>query len=61
MSHKHILEKASKALAKDAKHYISDEKKTKSPIKKKHDRVEHKEAAKDAKITKKLAKKAHEY
>ncbi len=59
--HKRIMEKASSALKKDAKHYISEARKEKSPIKKKHDMVEKKEAEKGAKVMRKMSKKAHEY
>jgi len=60
MSHVKIMEKASKALAKDASHY---EKKSKheTGIKKKHEMVEKKEALEASKIMKKRAKKSHEY
>ena len=55
------MEKASKALEKDAMHYKKDEKKAKSPVKKKHDKVEMKEACSASKVMKKKAKMAHEY
>jgi len=58
--HKKIMEKASKALAKDAKHY-DKEAKTAKGSKKKHELVEKKEAKKGASVMKKMAKKAHEY
>ncbi len=58
--HKKIMEKCGTALAKDAKHYEKDAKKAHG-VKKKHDMVEHKEAAGAAKDMKKRAKKAHEY
>ena len=54
------MKKASKALEKDAKYYMKEEKHDKGK-KKKHDKVEEKEASKGAKVLKKLAKKAHEY
>jgi len=60
MTHKHIMEKASKALKKDAKHY-SEEMKHDKGIKKKHDRVEMKEALSAAQAMKKRARKSHEY
>ena len=59
--HKKIMAKAASALKKDAKHYITDEKKAKSPIKKKHDKMEAKEASSAAKDLKTRARKAHEY
>lgn len=59
--HKKIMEKCSKKLMKDAEHYKKDEKKTKSPLKKKHDKVEKKEAMSAAKDLKMRSKKAHEY
>jgi hypothetical protein len=55
------MNKAAKALEKDASHYCKDAKKTKSKIKKKHDMFEEKEAKSAAKDMKKRAKKAHEY
>jgi hypothetical protein len=60
MTHVKIMEKASKALAKDAKHYESEEKHDKG-IKKKHDKIEHREALSAAQALKKRAKKSHEY
>jgi len=59
--HKKIMEKASKKLMADAKHYEKDEKKTKSKVKKKHDEVEKKEAISAARDLKHRAKKSHEY
>ena len=59
--HKKIEKRAAKALEKDAKHYSHEMKNAKSPIKKKHEKVEMKEAKHGAKVLKKLAKKAHEY
>ncbi len=61
MSHKKIMSKASTDLKADAKHYISEARKEKSPIKKKHEMIEKKEAEKGAKVMRKMAKKAHEY
>ena len=61
MIHKKIMEKCSEKLMKDAKHYAKDEKKTKSPVKKSHDKVEKREAVSAAKDLKKRAKKAHEF
>lgn len=58
--HKKIMEKASKALKKDAEHYSKEEKKAKG-IKKKHEMVEKKEAISASKDLSKRAKKAHEY
>ncbi len=55
------MAKAGKALEKDAKHYKSDAKRTSSPVKKKHDKIEMKEACSAAKDMKKRASKAHEY
>lgn len=55
------MQKASKALAKDAKHYAKEAKETKSPNKKKHEKTEMKEADKGASVMKKMAKKSHEY
>jgi hypothetical protein len=59
--HKKIMEKAAKALKKDAAGYIKKAKKAPSKLKKKHDMVEEKEAASAAKDMKKRASKAHEY
>ncbi len=58
--HKKIEKKAAKALEKDAKHYAHEVKHT-SGTKKKHEKVELKEAKHGAKVLKNLAKKAHEY
>lgn len=58
--HKKIMQKASKALKKDAMHYEKEAKMDKG-VKKKHDMVEKKEACSAAKDMKKRAKKAHEY
>lgn len=55
------MERAAKALTKDAAHYTKDAKMTTSKTKKKHDLVERKEACSAAKDMKKRAKKAHEY
>jgi len=63
MSHKKIMEKASKALAKDAKHYVKEEKQDKKKglaSKLTHHKVEEKEAKSASKDLKKRAKKAHE-
>ena len=60
MTHKKIMEKASKALKKDAAHYEKEEKHAHG-IKKKHEKVERKEALSAAKDLSKRAKKAHEY
>ena len=59
--HKKIMEKASKALGKDADHYKKEEKNAKSKMKKKHEKVEEKEARAASIDMKKRAKKAHEY
>lgn len=58
--HKKILEKTAKKLSADAKHYHKEAAHAKGK-KKKHDKVEEKEAKKASKITNRLAKKAHEY
>jgi len=58
--HKKIMEKASKDLKKDAKHYASEMKSAKG-VKKKHEKVEMKEALSAAQSMKSRAKKAHEY
>lgn len=58
--HKRIMEKASKDLKKDAEHYKSEMKHAHGK-KKKHEKVEMKEALSAAKDMKKRAKKAHEY
>ncbi len=58
--HKKIMEKAAKALSKDAKHYAKEAHTAKGK-KKKHEMVEKKEAVSAAKDLKKRAKKAHEY
>lgn len=58
--HKKIMERASKALDKDAKHYKSEMKHAKGS-KKAHERTEMKEAVSASKDLKKRAKKAHEY
>lgn len=59
--HKKIMLKASKALKKDAAYYAKEEKHAKSPAKKKHERVEKKEALSAARDLKSRAKRAHEY
>ena len=59
--HKKIMEKASLKLKKDASKYAKDAKHTKSAIKKKHDKIEEKEARGAAKDMSKRARKAHEY
>ena len=53
------MEKAAKALKKDAAHYAKDSKHAKG-MKKKEDKVERKEAMSAAKHLPKRAKKAHE-
>ena len=58
--HKMIMEKASKALKKDAAKYASKAKKE-TGVKKKHERVEEKEARSASRDMKMRAKKAHEY
>ena len=59
--HKKIEKKAAKALEKDAAKYVKEAKHAKSPVKKKHEMIEAKEAKGAAKSLKKMAKKAHEY
>ena len=54
------MEKAAKALTKDAKKYAHEAKHLKG-AKKKHEMVERKEASSAAKDLKHRAKKAHEY
>ena len=58
--HKKIEKNAAKALEKDAKHYAKEAKKSHG-VKKKHEKIEMKEAKHGAKVLKSLAKKAHEY
>lgn len=58
--HKRIMEKASKALNKDAMHYKKEMKNEKG-LEKKHEKTEMKEALSASKAMKKRAKKAHEY
>ena len=58
--HKKIMKHAAKALEKDAEHYAKEEKHAHG-AKKKHEKVERKEAMSAAKDLKKRAKKAHEY
>lgn len=55
------MKSCSDKLMKDAKHYENDSKKTKSILKKKHNKIEKKEALSAAKNLIKRAKKAHEY
>jgi len=55
------MSSAAKKLEADAKHYAKEAKETKSPSKKKHEKIEMKEAKKGASVIKKLSKKAHEY
>lgn len=59
--HKKIMDKAAKALEKDAAHYKKEIKKAKSPKKKKEERIEKHEAESAARDLKRRAKKAHEY
>lgn len=56
-----IMKKAAKALKKDAMDYEEKSKKTNSPLKKKHEKIEEKEARSAARDLKMRAKKAHEY
>jgi hypothetical protein len=58
--HKKIMQKASKALDKDAKHYAKEAAHTKG-TKKKHELIEKKEAKSAAVELKKRARTAHEY
>jgi hypothetical protein len=58
--HRKILQKAAKALKKDAAHYKKKASRDKG-IKKKHDLIERKEALSGANDMKKRARKAHEY
>jgi hypothetical protein len=63
MSHKKIMEKASKALKKDASHYRKEEKADKkhgNKAKLKHHRIEEREARSAASDLQSRAKKAHE-
>ena len=59
--HKKIELKAAKALEKDASKYAKEAKHAKSPVKKKHEHVEEREARSAARMLKAKAKKAHEY
>ena len=59
--HKKIMTSAAKKLEKDASKYAKEAKHAKSPAKKKHERVEEKEARAASLDMKKRAKKAHEY
>ena len=58
--HKKIEMKAAKALKKDASKY-HEKAKNETGIKKKHEKIEEKEAKGAAKMLTKKAKKAHEY
>lgn len=60
MSHKRIMQKASKDLKKDAKKY-KEKMNHEHGVKKKHEKVEMKEAMSASKSMKKRALKAHEY
>lgn len=59
--HKKIMAKAAQKLEKDAKKYVMKAKMAKSPVKKKHEMVEEREAKSAAKDLKKRARQAHEY
>jgi hypothetical protein len=61
MIHKKIMEKAAKALSKDAHHYAQKIKTAKTPLQKKHEMIEEKEAKSASKDMKKRAAKAHEF
>ncbi len=58
--HRKIMKEAAKKLSADAKHYKS-EMKHESGTKKKHEKIEMKEALSASKDMKRRAKKAHEY
>lgn len=58
--HKKIMSKAATALKKDASKYAAKAKKD-TGVKKKHDKIELKEASSASKALKKRAKKSHEY
>jgi hypothetical protein len=58
--HKKIMSECSKKLMKDVDHYKKEEKSSHG-IKKKHEKVEEKEALSAAQAMKRRAKKAHEY
>lgn len=60
MVHKKVLEAAAKKLSKDASKYHKEASHTKG-IKKKHEKVEEKEAKGAASKVRKMAKKMHEY
>lgn len=55
------MQKASKALEKDAKHYEKKMENAPSSTVKKHEKIEMKEAKSASKDMKKRAKTAHEY
>ncbi len=59
--HKKIEQRAAKALEKDANKYKREASKAKSPMKKKHEHIEEKEARSASRMLKAKAKKAHEY
>ena len=59
--HKKIEQRAAKALDKDASKYAKEAKHAKSPMKKKHEHIEEKEARSASRMLKSKAKKAHEY
>ena len=46
--HRKIMAKCAEKLQKDAKHYKKEEKKAKTPTKKKHEKIEEKEASETA-------------
>ncbi len=58
MTHKKIMEKATKALTKDAKHYKKEEMADKKKLA--HHKLEEKEAKSAARDLRKRAKHAHE-
>ena len=58
--HKKIMEKAAKKLKKDASKYKKEAAHEKNPGKKKHEKMEQKEAMSAATSLKKMAAKAHE-
>ena len=59
--HKKIEMKAAAALKKDADKYAKEASKAKSPEKKKHEKIEEREARSASRMLKSKAKKAHEY
>ena len=60
MVHKRIMTAAAKKLDKDAKKYHKEAAHAKG-VKKKHEKVEEKEAKSGAKVMRRMARKAHDY